>query len=103
MAVRETAKVAEWRERLRRFDSAGVSIAKFCREEGVSQSSFYLWRMRLECEASSRAEFAPLRIVGGERVRVSLPGGALIEVPRGDERVIRIVMEALLSVRGESC
>ena len=42
-------------------------------------------------------------IVGGDGVRVSLPGGALIEVPGGDERVIRIVIEALLSVRGESC
>jgi putative transposase len=36
-----------WREVLRRFDSAGMSVAEFCKREGVCQSSFHRWRSRL--------------------------------------------------------
>ena len=58
-------------------------------------------------EPDTQVDFAPLRIVGGECVRVSLPGGASIEVSGGDERAIRAVIEALLNASprggGERC
>ena len=40
-------KVVEWQERLARFDRSGTSIAQFCRDEGVSPPSFYIWRRKL--------------------------------------------------------
>ena len=36
-----------WREVLRRFDGAGMSVGEFCKREGVAQSSFHRWRSRL--------------------------------------------------------
>jgi hypothetical protein len=37
----DPAKAAQWRRRLERFGSSGVSVARFCRREGVSVASFY--------------------------------------------------------------
>ena len=37
-------KVAEWQERFIRFERSGASIAQFCRDEGISSPSFYVWR-----------------------------------------------------------
>ena len=36
-----------WRSRLRRFQSSGMSVTRFCEAEGVSAPSFYQWRKRL--------------------------------------------------------
>ena len=36
-----------WRELVRRFDGAGVTVGEFCRREGVSKSSFQRWRLLL--------------------------------------------------------
>ena len=38
---------AVWRERLVRFDSGDLTVAEFCRREGVPNPSFYQWRKRL--------------------------------------------------------
>lgn len=37
-----------WREVLRRFDTAAVTVDEFCRDEGLSRSSFNRWRSRLQ-------------------------------------------------------
>ena len=40
-------KVAEWSDRLERFENSGQSVTQFCVAEGVSQPSFYQWKKRL--------------------------------------------------------
>jgi len=40
-------KVAEWSDRLKRFENSGRSVTQFCIAEGVSQPSFYQWKKRL--------------------------------------------------------
>ena len=40
-------KVAEWSDRLERFENSGRSVTQFCVAEGVSQPSFYQWRKKL--------------------------------------------------------
>ncbi len=37
-----------WRAVLQRQTRSGVSIAKFCRSEGVSEPSFYSWKRALD-------------------------------------------------------
>ena len=37
----------QWRERLRRFESSGLTVAAYCRTEGVSTARFYQWRKTL--------------------------------------------------------
>ncbi len=40
-------KVALWQRRFRRFLDSGVSVARFCAAEQVSESLFYYWRKKL--------------------------------------------------------
>jgi transposase-like protein len=47
-------KAQEWRRRMRRFLRSRQSVAEFCRQEGVSSPSFYLWRKRLAGAASTK-------------------------------------------------
>jgi len=45
----------EWRRRLERQRESGLSIAAFCRREGVSQVSFHAWKRKLRRSASARS------------------------------------------------
>ncbi|TWU29040.1 IS66 family insertion sequence element accessory protein TnpA [Novipirellula artificiosorum] len=56
MSRSETVKL--WQERLRRFDRSRMTVLKFCRNEGVSQPSFYRWKKKL-CELPSDAKPKP--------------------------------------------
>ena len=40
-------KAQEWQQRLYRFEKSRHTINEFCRQEGFSPQSFYLWRKRL--------------------------------------------------------
>ena len=37
-----------WRDRLARFHECRLTVKEFCRQEGVSDPSFYQWRKRLD-------------------------------------------------------
>ena len=47
------AKVEQWTACLARFQDSGLTVAKFCEEEGVSAPSFYQWRRRLASAAKA--------------------------------------------------
>jgi len=40
-------KAALWRTRFQRYPGSGLSVARFCAVEGVSESSFYYWQKKL--------------------------------------------------------
>jgi hypothetical protein len=94
----------EWRARLDRYQITKWTIAEFCVIEGVSISSFYHWRKKLECSpsrdmtATRRAEFAPIRLIGSVNAVVQLPGGTRLEIPMSDsdafERAIEVLVRA---------
>ena len=42
------AVAARWEDRVARQRASGLSVAEFCRREGVHPVSFYGWRRRLE-------------------------------------------------------
>ena len=48
----------EWRERLQRFRRSDLSVASFCEREGVSTSSFYVWKRRLKSDRTGSADGA---------------------------------------------
>lgn len=99
-----------WGKRLDRFDRADVSVAQFCRHEGVSQASFYHWRRKLRGQpavsqrdqASPLPRFLPVSLATTptisttptplpsmplSRMTIDLPGGIRIrfEIPSGHQ------------------
>jgi hypothetical protein len=50
----DSAKEATWRNHLARHAASGMSIAAFCRAEGISAANFYAWRARLANEVHDR-------------------------------------------------
>lgn len=45
-----------WRAVLGRFDGTTLTVKEFCRREGLTRSSFFLWRSRLRTDL-----WAPVR------------------------------------------
>jgi hypothetical protein len=97
----------EWRGRLERCRLSPRTITEFCVIEGVSVSSFYYWRKKLDRTPSSamipshrRADFAPVQLVtsASSNVIVQLPGGTRFEIPMSDseafERAITVFVSA---------
>jgi hypothetical protein len=84
-----------WRQRLARFERAGVTIAEFCRREGVSVPSFYQWRKKLAATSTSPgrkatqsppvndtpAPFVELALPLAARVEIELVSGAIVRFP----------------------
>jgi hypothetical protein len=106
MAGSSDVRVAdEWRGRFARYAMSELTVVEFCIVEGVSASSFYLWRKKLAKKSEHREDatihrsvFAPVRLVTSPSVpaplvAVQLPGGTRLEIPMSDcdafERTIR--------------
>jgi hypothetical protein len=94
--------VALWRERVERFRSSTSSVEQFCSQEGVSPSSFYNWRKKLEKgapAASATVAFEPVSVVSSSPgVTIGLPGGARIEIAAGQLDTVRAVVCELARV-----
>jgi hypothetical protein len=96
------AKAQEWRERLRRFEACGLTVAGFCSRERVTVPSFWYWRRKhADIGASvepSASVFAPVDIIGGRSVALRFPAGAVLEIPEDRPDLMRGAIEALLGV-----
>jgi hypothetical protein len=73
----------KWVDRVQRFRSSDLSVAQFCRAEGVSVPAFYFWRRTLAAESATeprdRPTVVPVRIARPmPAVEVVLPSGALL-------------------------
>ena len=94
-------KAVEWAGRIAAQQRSGIPVKQFCKEQGLTEYSFYSWRKRLQNEASVRfalVERGPeprkpgtepaveLVLASGERLRIS--AGA-------DAATLRTVLEAL--------
>lgn len=105
-----SSKAAVWAERLRRYGRAGLTVAEFCRREGVSAPSFYQWRRRL-AEASPVAgsrrssngpgsdatpAFQQVLLAGAGVVAIELPSGVRVELPADRLPLVRAVLADLL-------
>jgi hypothetical protein len=54
-------KTEEWTERIAAQGRSGMSVKQFCKEQGLTECSFYAWRKRL------RNESGPVRFALVER------------------------------------
>jgi hypothetical protein len=86
------SKRQEWAARLQRFQENPSSIASFCRSEGVSSASFYLWKRRFAVGPTpTTPTFVPLTITHtptASAVEVAFPNGIVFRLP-ADEQALR--------------
>lgn len=109
-----SGKAVAWQQRVRLFASSGMTLERFCKEEGVSASSFHRWRKRLAQRRTPTRDgehaptFKAVRVTPADTpVSIQLPGGARVEVPTANLDVVRAVLGEILRhdakrVRGES-
>jgi IS66 Orf2 like protein len=43
-----TPKADEWAERIAAQQRSGITVRQFCKEQGLTEGSFYAWRKRLQ-------------------------------------------------------
>lgn len=120
----DVARHEEWRRRLERFSGWSGTVAEFCRREGVTQGTFYLWRKRLPGEgalagavgsgrhrdagrargdAPQGAPFVELSLTGtAAMVEIELPNGAVVRVPAEREATLRVAIGAAGELGGSS-
>ena len=100
-----------WKERLDRFQSTQLTAAEFCKREGVSTPTFYAWKKRLAMDQSdvpiqshirlTKAKIVPLVVAGAQLpVRMTLPGGAAVELPIDQpEQTVQLMIAAIMATQ----
>jgi transposase len=78
-------KADEWAERIAAQRRSGMSVKQFCKEQGLTEYSFYAWRKRLQ-------ETGPVRFALVERSarRQELTAAALLELVLATGERLRI-------------
>ena len=95
-----------WAERgsiVERWEGSGLSMAEFCRREGIAYSQFMSWRRRRSPSAEPVGGFAELVLAPGGGLPVEaalleivLPGGVVVRVfPRANVALLRAAVEAV--------
>ena len=101
----------EWQRRLERHQTSEADLDVFCLQEGVSRSTFYRWKRRLnnglpktlqadvaepEQIGSSNSLFLPISLKKS-RIEIELPNGGVVRLPAD---VSRSVLVAVVRVVG---
>lgn len=107
-------KISLWRERLKRSEQSGLSVARFCQAEGVSQPSFYQWKKKLVVPANSSGDLqvarrkfravevsSPAMSTSGSATIIRLARGVEIELG-SDLRVVESIVKQLLALPSDS-
>lgn len=94
-----------WQQRLQRFEQGDLTIAAFCRVEGMSVASFQQWRRRLGHRPVARRQarpmpmrrqaFLPVEIVGAAAIEIQLPNGVRLMVPAGELAALEAAVAAV--------
>ena len=93
-------KADEWVERIAAQRRSGMSVKQFCKDQGVSEYSFYGWRKRLQekgpvfalVERRARRQERPTESV----LELVLATGARLRIGTGiDAATLRTVLDAL--------
>ena len=122
MAYRNKSRESHWRGLLKQQSSSGLSIAEFCRQKSITQTSFYTWQRKFREQKARRnkgirttrsaqtsrntdrgTQLLPVRIEGaipGSTLRIHLPQqGFFVDVPHGASyEAVTGVLQALREV-----
>ena len=94
--------IRRWTERLRRFEQSHMTVAQFCRAEGISPPSFYHWKRELGEEPSvPDSAFMPVTLPAPPTSSVSSPHSTTtIELPGGIRVQIEVAIPASSNAEG---
>ncbi len=91
-----------WQDLMNRYEGSGMSIAAFCKEEGVHATSFYSWRRKLSEGQKPAVDFIEVTLQNAGRkspeIGVELTNGVCLRVMPGFDRgclkdVISVIKE----------
>jgi len=91
---------AYWRERIAEHERSGMSVQQFCKERGVTEQSFYVWRKRLRKQEPTRFALVEMAAAGQAARRAELElvlvTGERLQIGADvDATLLRRVLEAL--------
>jgi len=93
-------KADQWRERIAKQERTGVSVKQFCKQQGLTEYSFYAWRKRLRRQVPVRFALVERGMLPGPSTETSLElvltSGERLRIAAGvDAATLRTVLEAL--------
>ena len=94
-------KAKEWAERIAAQQRSGISVKQFCKEQGLTEYSFYAWRKRLQGRQPVRFALVERRAVRQERtaevvLELVFATGERLRIGVGvDTATLRTVVEVL--------
>lgn len=105
---------AVWRDRLRRQEVSGLTIAQFCVQECITRSKFYAWKRRFELMSPiderpalpAPSAFLPVtvrevKLAPGEPlpIEAELPNGIRLRIPTSNARLACRLVRAVVAAR----
>jgi hypothetical protein len=115
MVREDSAKMAAWRGRIRRFESSALTVPQFCEREGVSRSAFYIWRKKVKEQTGTGIDrgsvdgqtgrqpsfglvkFAPVIVSAAQAaVTMRLPGDVCLELPGDNLAALQAVVAEVM-------
>ena len=116
LEVKHQGKLKEWQERIMECRSSGESVKRWCREQGLSVTTYYRWEREIfgrvgrergvaDSVAVGAPEFAEVPAVeavhsgGGMETKIRVhSGGMTVDIYRGaDTEMIQTIIQALRS------
>ncbi len=94
-------KADEWAERIAAQQRSGISVEQFCKEQGLTEYSFYAWRKRLPASGPVRSAWVERSARRQERTAESalelvLTTGERLRIGAGvDITTFRTVLDVL--------
>ena len=94
-------KADEWAERIAAQQRGGMSVKQFCKEQGLTEYSFYAWRKRLQESAPVRFALVERSVRRQERtaepaLELVLATGERLRIGAGvDTATLRTVLDLL--------
>ena len=101
--VNQQRKLSDWAERVSACRSSGLSVKTWCRENGVSEQTYYKWQRRLYELAQNQqenrfAEITPQRISNNSIAVTVQIGSVELSVHNGaDAATVEAVLRAVKS------
>ena len=95
------AKADKWAERIAAQQRSGTSVKQFCKEQGLTEGSFYAWRKRLQKREPVRFALVDRRVARQEpltdaALELVLANGDRLRIGAGvDATTLCTVLEAL--------